>query len=304
MDGFPAGEQMTAKDFAYKLEGRAMRDLYHLLGARPSSYPFISGDSFRAWADHRFEGRGTVDPRSVRRGDTLFVEASQIDRFFRDCLPGIPEPFVLITHNGDRNIGPELASAADDPRILRWFAQNVGCSHPKLEPIPIGLENRHHHDKGITRDFRRLMKRSPDRVYRVLYGFTLDTNRMERSLALEALSSSNVTDKLGWVNGREYRKRLARYAFVASPQGNGIDCHRTWEALYLGVIPVVRRSPIFESLPGFPGLVVEEWRELAAYDEARLRQVYMDRSRDLEGFKPLWMPYWIERIESARRIGQ
>ena len=32
--------------------------------------------------------------------------------------------------------------------------------------------------------------------------------------------------------------------YVASPRGNGIDCHRFWEAQYLGVIPVVEHSPL------------------------------------------------------------
>jgi len=32
-------------------------------------------------------------------------------------------------------------------------------------------------------------------------------------------------------------------AFTLSPAGAGLDCHRTWEALLLGSIPVVLRSP-------------------------------------------------------------
>jgi hypothetical protein len=32
------------------------------------------------------------------------------------------------------------------------------------------------------------------------------------------------------------------YAFVASPYGGGPDCHRTWEALILGCIPIVKSS--------------------------------------------------------------
>ena len=35
---------------------------------------------------------------------------------------------------------------------------------------------------------------------------------------------------------------LSSYKFALSPEGNGIDCHRTWECLYLGVIPIVKKS--------------------------------------------------------------
>jgi hypothetical protein len=44
---------------------------------------------------------------------------------------------------------------------------------------------------------------------------------------------------------------MAQWRFCVSPPGNGIDCHRTWEALYLGVIPVVAPSPagLLDQLP-------------------------------------------------------
>jgi hypothetical protein len=293
---------MTLSDMAYKLEGRAMRGLYRLLHARPSSRPFISGDSFRALAARRFEAGASFDPQSIKTGDLVFVEASQLDRFMAECLPAIENQFVLISHNGDRNIGPDLTPMAEDARVARWFAQNVGIRHPKLEPIPIGLENRHHHDKGITGDFRLLMRQAPTRSNRILYGFDENTNRKERGEALEALRASPVAEELGWVNGRKYRMRLSRYAFVASPPGNGIDCHRTWEALYLGVLPIVRRSPLFDSLEGFPGIAVEDWLELVSIDEAFLRRAFAEGSKRLAGFRPLWMPYWVERIEAARRM--
>ena len=36
----------------------------------------------------------------------------------------------------------------------------------------------------------------------------------------------------------------AQFAFVASPPGNGFDCHRTWEALILGCIVIVQNSSV------------------------------------------------------------
>ncbi len=292
---------MTVTDLAYKVEGRMMRGLFRSFHVRSSSYPYISGDSFRALAQCRFEGEGSLDPLSIRDADIVFVESSRLDRFFEDCLPAIQSRFILISHNGDRNIGPEFASVADDCRIIRWFAQNTAFRHPKIEPVPIGLENRHHHDKGITGDFRSLMRHKRNQALRVLYGFNVSTNHAERGEALAVLRAMALADELPWVNGREYRKRLAGYAFVASPPGNGMDCHRTWEALYLGVLPIVKRSPLFESLDGFPGMVIDDWTEMAAYREEGLRERFIEGSKELASFRPLWMPYWIERIDTARR---
>ena len=35
----------------------------------------------------------------------------------------------------------EILALLDSPRLLRWFAQNPGHVHPKLQALPIGLEN-------------------------------------------------------------------------------------------------------------------------------------------------------------------
>ena len=47
-------------------------------------------------------------------------------------------------------------------------------------------------------------------------------------------------------------KRNRQYPLWLSPPGNGIDCHRTWEALYLDIVPIVWHStldPLYENLP-------------------------------------------------------
>ena len=39
-----------------------------------------------------------------------------------------------------------------------------------------------------------------------------------------------------------YYAALAHSKFVASPEGHGRDCYRTWEAVALGAIPILRRT--------------------------------------------------------------
>jgi hypothetical protein len=40
-------------------------------------------------------------------------------------------------------------------------------------------------------------------------------------------------------NYENYIKELSKYRFCLCLRGNGIDTHRFWESLYLGVIPVI-----------------------------------------------------------------
>jgi hypothetical protein len=47
-------------------------------------------------------------------------------------------------------------------------------------------------------------------------------------------------------------ERNRQYPFWLSPRGGGLDCHRTWEALYLDIIPIVWNNSLnvlYENLP-------------------------------------------------------
>jgi hypothetical protein len=54
------------------------------------------------------------------------------------------------------------------------------------------------------------------------------------------------------------------FAFEASPQGNGMDCFRTWEALALGTVPIVRTSPLdrLYRRHELPVAIVADWAEV------------------------------------------
>jgi len=57
-------------------------------------------------------------------------------------------------------------------------------------------------------------------------------------------------------------KNMIQYTFVLSPFGNGLDCHRTWEALLCGCIPIVRSTVFYELFEGLPVLIVENWEDI------------------------------------------
>lgn len=293
---------MTIEEFAVKVEGRLIRAFYEALCLRPSSAPYVSGDSFRAISDHRLEEKERLEPSRIRDGELVFVKADQLQRFFSDYLPAIHARFVLLSHNGDVNIDDRLARYADDDRIIRWFAQNLLAPHPKIEAVPIGLENRWLHANGDVRDFDRLRSRMWAKTNRILYAFNVGTNPGERGPALAALERSRVADAPRWTVSAAYRKILAGYRFVASPPGNGFDCHRTWEALYLGTVPIVKRSRFFEAFPELPALIVDDWREVSAWDEDYLQLSYERLQPKIASCPYLWMDYWVGKIRSAHGL--
>jgi hypothetical protein len=59
-----------------------------------------------------------------------------------------------------------------------------------------------------------------------------------------------------------YYSEIADHRFVLSPEGNGIDCYRTWEALYLGAVPIVKTSAAMSTFADLPILFTEDYSEI------------------------------------------
>jgi hypothetical protein len=91
-----------------------------------------------------------------------------------------------------------------------------------------------------------------------------------------------------------------QHVFVASPRGNGLDTIRTWEALMLGCIVIVRRIPggcVLEELyADLPVVIIDRWSDLTRDFLSRILSEYAQRTFRYE---KLETSYWIERIEAA-----
>ena len=62
---------------------------------------------------------------------------------------------------------------------------------------------------------------------------------------------------------KDYFYNLPHYKFVASPEGNGIDCHRHYETLMAGCIPIIERhTGIAEKYAGCPILWTDDYSEI------------------------------------------
>ena len=66
------------------------------------------------------------------------------------------------------------------------------------------------------------------------------------------------------VNRSQSWKTMVNYKYVISPHGNGLDCHRTWESIALGCIPILKSSPLDTMFEGLPVLIVKEWSDVTA----------------------------------------
>jgi hypothetical protein len=225
---------------------------------------------------------------------SIFVYSHLLESFARRVLPYLDHRFVLISHNSDHAVGARFQPVLDDPRIVHWFAQNALTQHAKLTPIPIGVANAQW-PHGDIRALVDVANAGRAAVRSVVYvNFDVRTNAAVRAPLLQRLESLPVVWRAPARPFAAYLGDMAGCRWVVSPPGNGVDCHRTWEALYLGAVPIVLKTPSGASLhDGLPIIQLPDLAELRAESLEEAQGTHAGNEAQLARLK---MSYWRERI--------
>jgi hypothetical protein len=89
-----------------------------------------------------------------------------------------------------------------------------------------------------------------------------------------------------------YFDYLLSYKFVISPEGNGIDCHRHYEALLAGCIPIIEKNPLIEKkYQGLPILYTTDYSEIT---EEYLNTKYIEMCEQRYDFSRLFVSFYDE----------
>jgi hypothetical protein len=202
-------------------------------------------------------------PNPYQNPSIIFCYADRINDISK-IISNFQNPFSLISHNSDNNITetPEILTILNSPQLLKWYSQNICFRHPKLEIAPIGLANSMwpHGDLSLFNNTQFI--RSMIKLNRIFFNFNIHTNPKIRQPCFDILSK--ILSFLPNISPNDNLIRLSTYEFCISPEGNGSDCHRLWEALYLKVVPIVLRTPFTETLlrNKIPLVVLEKWEDL------------------------------------------
>lgn len=200
----------------------------------------IHGDKFAAMCDFGIVDGMEPQPIPKDKGITLvFCKADRVERFF-PFIEEYKKNIVLVTHNADTNIGPLQVNGLPT-NVVHWFAQNALVIDDRVTPIPIGLERP---GVGMSSDYEAIFQerekrkiRKPEK--RFLLSMNPNTNPSLRIPLLQQLLEIRDVTVVNGLSFTDYLDEVANHEFVISPPGNGYDCHRTWEALYVGVRPIV-----------------------------------------------------------------
>lgn len=262
-------------------------------------------------------------------GTVVFVNVVHLRRFIADILPRLRAPIVLVCGCDTRSPAVEgYQQLYTHPMLLHAFIQNCDFAvgeNPGVSTLPLGL-NFHKLDPGSNnqssdmgqpcrpgnqqltlkaiRDTIGPLEERPLKVY-ANFHLNMDTflrhpqARVRRRARLEALKKLR---RAKWVEFERRQtprnvvwQRYRDFAFEASPRGNGWDCHRTYEALLLKTIPILKRSPIDAVYDGLPVAFVDDWSEVT---QERMAEWVEEFAPALNGPIPdkLYSNHWLERF--------
>jgi hypothetical protein len=260
---------------------------------------FINGINFKQIAD------GVVDIDvyeidNIKSGSVIWCKTDFLDKLFAD-LNNRSESFILITHCSDHPITQEVFSRRPNC-IKKWYAQNVDFKHKDLIPLPIGIENHSGKERGKWTDYNFLetIEWKAEKINKIVNkfycNFSLHTH-YNRSNVLGKLINKDLAAVSTQKPYRDYFSDLKQFLFIASPRGNGIDCHRTWDALYAGSIPVVEKHIIYDSFNQYPIIQIDSWDSLS-YDSFLKKYVNEFKEKKIEiNYNMLNIEYWFNIIK-------
>ena len=267
--------------------------------------------------------------------DIIYIRTNQMPVFFH-YFKSHPEdkPFILVTGDCDEVCPIEIFNEADFiqfmelPKLIHWFSQNcILLNHHKLSQIPIGLDyhtlspinmliqhettkiwGANKTPKQQENELDEIRNNSPPfwerfgpLCYSNFHFSTYNKYGNPREQAMKEIPQELMFYEPEKTSRRTNWENQVKFAFVVSPHGNGLDCHRTWEALCLGCIVIVQKSSLDALYENLPVLIVENWRDITP--ELLNSTIETFKEKQLIGqfkYEKLLLNYWMNIINSQR----
>jgi len=243
--------------------------------------------------------------------------------FITTLLDSIDKPYILVVAQSDYSfpevLGENSSKYIDTSKCIHIFAQNATIMHHKVTALPIGLD---YHSQMEFDDAFGEPSASPKAQEKVLqeikdgsapfakrklmcyanFNSKADPGSKkfgyDRENAIKEIQKELIEYQEEKIPRSDTWRRQVQYAFVICPHGNGLDCHRQWEALCLGCIPIVVTSPIDVLYKDLPVLIVKKWSDITH----QLLQDTVNKFKDTRfNYDKLLLSYWVDKINSYKK---
>lgn len=254
-----------------------------------------------------------------------------ISDFFTNIINKFSKCIILIIIESDVVVIKE--EWLNNLKLKHCFTWNKPFHHPKISALPIGLNyNRQYNVITEWLSNNSVLHGGADQINNkenkklLCMNYSPQTNP-ERSKIIETaknkwssfceildfippLSSNYIPSHIEGkirvdISNPKCYDAWIKYKFVLSPPGAGIDCHRTWEAIHVGCIPIVLSSNLNELYEDLPILIVESWDEI---NEDFLLNKYNEIANNIisgkYNYEKLTHEYWVNKISDVKNYKQ
>ena len=247
--------------------------------------------------------------------DYLWIRSSDI-KTFSEVLHYLNKDIILVTGDGDNSIPEELEEniikkIISNKHIKKWYTQNYTKNNfKKIKPYPIGLDLHTKRDSLLgfftTSDPYKMLndlnyingnEKKHQKIFCDVHLSTYDRFNNERARVRKILKKIDYVDFLNY-RTTQYKvwKKYNQYQFVISAHGNGLDCHRTWEAIYLGAIVIVKTSSLDNLYENLPVVIVKDWDECKNIENLKIwKDKYLNKTDKKYLEKFFKYDYWLHK---------
>jgi hypothetical protein len=220
----------------------------------------------------------------------IFVYTHFLDFFFAEIFPCLGIKFVLISHNSDHGVSGKYSPFLASGKITEWYGQNVEFEHERLFSLPIGIANSQWSHGNLDLLDR---IRNENNVKTIFVYKNFNVTPYGNRIAINAITNANGISMSPNKPQEDYLRDISKSVFCICPPGNGIDCHRVWECLYLNCIPVVHDHIHYRQFQDLPILLIKDWQTLTI---PFLKEQAFIMSEKEYHYEKLDMSYWKDRI--------
>lgn len=256
-----------------------------------SDYGLAMQSQSPAWKDMMKWLKMQVGP-PLRYNDVMMP--ARVDK--SKCV--ISDEYSIKCHSWTRATLPAIPK-----NVHHWFVVNLMFTptEKNITPIPFGVaegkENEIHEainsKEGVQERHNKIYISWNDYTYE-RYELRTDMLKWQNDYGLDCLTVKVPGEPDPY---DKYLKTLSTHKYCISPPGNGADCYRTLESIYMGCVTFVENTPLNLST-GLPVLTYKNIDNIISYYEDNVfdqmvESLYLNTPQ-------IKLPYWKETIHSKR----
>lgn len=197
----------------------------------------------------------------IKENDFVFLNLDYFEQFINFIIKNRPlYKFILVTQNSDRNFTKEMFNYIE-PFINKLYAINATFQSEKLIKVPLGFN-----DDAIN--YINKIEKQESKENLIYCNFKI-CHHPERQECFHHFSKFDWVDiypdgmnNIKQLPFEDFYNTLKTYKYCIAPRGAGIDTHRTYESIFFGVIPIVKRNELSDLYENMPILLIDEWTEI------------------------------------------